>query len=85
MSAAQEGHPEVIIQLISAKAQIKARNLLGHTALYMAAFKGQSECVSVLLKNGASPNSTDYVIACNCSYIGCYTCAIVSVLYCCMQ
>ena len=50
------------MQLISAKAQIKARNQYGHTALHMAAFKGQSECVSVLLKNGASPNSIDKVV-----------------------
>ena len=71
MVAAQEGHLEVVNQLIAANAQIKARNLLGHTALYMAAFKGQSECISVLLRNGASPNSTDKVLACmqlHCSY-----------------
>ena len=51
-----------MIQLISAKAQIEARTQSGHTALHTAAFKGQSECVSVLLKNGASPNSTDKVV-----------------------
>ncbi len=76
MSAAQEGHPEVVNQLIAAKAEIKARSQYGYTALYMAVSKGQSECVSVLLKNGAYPNSTDYVIACNyIVHIGCYTCA----------
>ncbi len=63
MSAAQEGHPEVVLQLIAAKAHIKARS---QYTLYMAVSKEQSECVSVLLKNGADPNSTDYVIACNC-------------------
>ncbi len=62
MAAAQEGHPEVVIQLISAKAQIKARNQIGHTALHIATFRGKSECVSVLLKNRAAPNSTDNVI-----------------------
>ncbi len=61
MAAAQEGHPEVMIQLISAKAQIKARNQIGRTALHIAAFRGNSECFCVLLKNGASPTSTDYV------------------------
>ncbi len=61
MAAAQEGHPEVVMKLISARAQIKARNQYGHTALYKAALNGQSECVSTLLKNGASPNSTDNV------------------------
>ncbi len=65
MSAAQEGYPEVVNQLIAANAQIKARSQYGYTALYLAVSKEQSECVSVLLKNGADPNSTDYVIACN--------------------
>ncbi len=65
IAAAQEGHPEVVLQLIAAKAEIKARNL---SALYMAAISGHSQCVSVLLKNGADPNST-YVIATTCKYL----------------
>ncbi len=59
MAAAREGHPEVVYQLISAKAQINAHNQHGHTALYLAISEGQSECVSVLLKSGADPNAID--------------------------
>ncbi len=58
MAAAQKGYPQVMIQLIAAKAQIKACSQSGCTALHIAAIKGHSECVSVLLKNGAAPNST---------------------------
>ena len=63
MAAAAEGHPEVVIQLIAANAKINDRDQYSHTALYIAVSKGQSECVSVLLKNGADPNSTDNVIS----------------------
>ena len=52
-----------MIQLIAANAKINDRDQYSHTALYIAVSKGQTECVSVLLNNGADPNSIDKVIS----------------------
>jgi uncharacterized protein len=56
--AAFEGCPEMVTVLIANKADVNApvtgkRNYLGWTALMIAAERGQSEIVQILLKQGA--------------------------------
>lgn len=53
MTAAREGHDEVVQALIIAKANINARNKQGKTALALAADGAHDETVRVLVQAGA--------------------------------
>ncbi len=62
MIASQNGHLAIVKLLVAAKAHVNAQNgPHGATALHIAVATGQTEIVSVLLKNGADPKVTDKV------------------------
>ncbi len=61
MMSARDGHVKIVELLIAAKVHVNARGVKNGTALHLAAFGGQTECVSVLLKNGANPKLKDEV------------------------
>ncbi len=62
MVAAYFGHPTVVSQLIDSKAHVDVQIPgAGSTALYLATDEGHTECVRVLLKNGADVNIADKV------------------------
>ncbi len=61
MLATQSGHLAIVELLIAAKAHVNAQNYIGTTSLHVAVAMGQTEMVSVLLKNGADPNIMDKV------------------------
>jgi ankyrin repeat protein len=51
--ATLEGHPETIKGLIAQGKDINARNIRGQTPLHLAAMKGNSDVLQLLLENGA--------------------------------
>ncbi len=55
MIAIQNNHLTIVKLLIAAKAHVNAQNVRGATALHLAVDTGQTEIVSVLLKNRADP------------------------------
>ncbi len=57
MVACLEGHAGVVELLISAKADIEGRSLKDSTPLLLAAVKGRTKCVDVLIRNGARVNA----------------------------
>ncbi|XP_064387404.1 poly [ADP-ribose] polymerase tankyrase-1-like isoform X5 [Halichondria panicea] len=60
MIASQLGHLAIVKLLVAAQADVNAQNRpQGVTALHLAVATGQTEIVSVLLKNGADPKVTD--------------------------
>ncbi len=61
MMSARYGHVKIVEILIAANVLVNARGVKNGTALHLAAFSGQTECVSVLLKNGANPKLKDKV------------------------
>ena len=61
MMSARDGHVKIVELLIAAKVHVNARGVQNGTALHLAAIGGQTECVSVLLKNGANPKLKDEV------------------------
>ena len=64
MIASQLGHLAIVKLLVAAQADVNAQNRpQGVTALHLAVATGQTEIVSVLLKNGADPKVTDKVNA----------------------
>ncbi len=52
-----EGHARVVELLIAAKAQTEGRTLKHSTPLILAAGKGRTKCVDVLIRNGARINA----------------------------
>ena len=61
MVACLEGHARVVELLIAANAQIEGRSLKDSTPLMLAAGRGRSKCVDVLIRNGARINATTIV------------------------
>ncbi len=61
MMSARDGHVKIVELLIAANALVNARGVQNGTALHLAAIGGQTECVSVLLNNGANPKLKDKV------------------------
>ncbi len=61
MLASQSGHLAIVELLIAAKAHVNAQNYRGTTSLHVAVAMGQTEIVSVLLKNGADLKVMDKV------------------------
>ena len=61
MLASQSGHLAIVELLTAAKADVNAQNYGGTTSLHLAAGMGQTEIVSVLLKNGANQKVMDKV------------------------
>ena len=68
MKAAQKGHSSVVKLLLAAKAPVNyASSINGSTALFQATDNEQTECVRVLLNNGADANITyDLKVHCLC-------------------
>ena len=68
MKAAQNGHSSVVKLLLAAKAPVNyAPFNNGSTALFQATDNEQTECVRVLLNNGADANITyDHKVHCLC-------------------
>ncbi|KAK0107435.1 Ankyrin repeat domain-containing protein 16 [Cadophora gregata f. sp. sojae] len=58
-NAAGYGNAETVNILISAGAEIEARNFDGRRPLHMASFKGKDECARELLKAGADIEAVD--------------------------
>ncbi len=52
-------HPQVIKALIEAGVDVNAQNIKGETALYLAAKRGDTEAVKMLLAAGAEVNTQD--------------------------
>ncbi len=63
MIASQNGHLAIVELLVASKAHVNAQTNGPHgaTALHLAVATGQTEIVSVLLKNGANPKIMDKV------------------------
>ncbi len=59
--ASKKGHLAIVELLITSNVFVNARTLNNRTALHLAAFSGHTECVGVLLKNGANPKLKDKV------------------------
>ncbi len=59
INAAQNGHSDIVRQLLEAGADINATNDFGVTALIWAATKGHSDIVRQLLEAGADINAKD--------------------------
>ncbi|MCJ1479351.1 hypothetical protein MMC13_008036 [Lambiella insularis] len=57
--AASFGDADIVRKLISKGASHRIRNIEGVTALMSAVYCDQSECVQLLLDNGADPNEVD--------------------------
>jgi len=55
--AAGEDEPEVLLALIEKGVDVNSRNPYGGTALMIAAKRGFSNIVKILLENGADPNA----------------------------
>ena len=53
MIAAQEGHLEIVKELMKAKADVNAANYYGLTALMWAVLEERIPCVQLLLQAGA--------------------------------
>ncbi len=68
MKAAQKGHLSVVKLLLAAKAPVNyASSINGSTALFEATDNEQTECVRVLLNNGADANIMyDLKVHCLC-------------------
>ncbi len=63
MMSARDGHVKIVELLIAANVHVNAQGKNG-TALHLAAIGGQTDCVSVLLKNGADLKLKDEVRHC---------------------
>ena len=61
MMSARDGHLKIVKLLIAANVLVNARGVKNGTALHLAAIGGQTECVSVLLKNAANAKLKDEV------------------------
>ena len=61
MVACLEGHARVVELLIAAKADIEGRSLKDSPPLLLAAGKGRTKCVNVLIRNGARINANTNV------------------------
>jgi ankyrin repeat protein len=59
MAAAMNGHPDSIILLLEAGADVNAQDTNGETALMGAALNGQPACVKLLIEAGADINTQD--------------------------
>lgn len=59
MVAAERGDSEAVKQLAS-NTNVNAVGPRGKTALHIASFEGNEECVRILIANGASLNAQDY-------------------------
>ncbi len=71
MKAAQNGHSSVVKLLLAAKAPVNyAPSTNGSTALFQATDNEQTECVRVLLNNGADANIT-YDLKVHCLKLPC--------------
>lgn len=57
--AASKGKQELIVHLINEGADVNWRTNLGRTSLHAAAASGKSNCIELLLKNGALPEIVD--------------------------
>jgi len=55
--AAGAGHDDIVVALIDAKADLKAVNAVGDTALHCAVWKDQVSTVQLLLSKGADKNA----------------------------
>uniref|UniRef100_A0A674BSJ5 Kinase D interacting substrate 220 n=1 Tax=Salmo trutta TaxID=8032 RepID=A0A674BSJ5_SALTR len=58
ISAAKEGHVEVVKELLANNASLEHRDMGGWSALMWASYKGRVEVTQLLLEKGASPNIT---------------------------
>jgi hypothetical protein len=61
MIAAELGHEQVVLALLSAGGDVGARDFPGRTALLFAARKGHEPCLRALLMAGADVNTQDYL------------------------
>uniref|UniRef100_A0A8C5GAY1 KAP NTPase domain-containing protein n=1 Tax=Gouania willdenowi TaxID=441366 RepID=A0A8C5GAY1_GOUWI len=58
ISAAKEGHIEVVRELLENNANLEHRDMGGWTAVMWAAYKGRTDVAQLLLESGANPNIT---------------------------
>ena len=77
MVACLMGHAGVVELLIAAKADIEGHSLKeDSTPLMLAASKGRSKCVDVLIRNGARVNANTIVSLFYILKLSCYICKL---------
>lgn len=60
MSASQIGNPGIIRMFLAGRALVDERNIFGHTALMMAVYHGNVDCVRLLVDHGADVHARDH-------------------------